>query len=161
NMLGNNGYATLLHVLAPFLSICLIAVMIFFYIKRASFISLQLMYAFAFSLIIGVPGIYLLNFRNPVKGFEIVCLWAILLNIVLYFCSYNNKTITQRKKVNKYFVVIFVIVGICQLIKTGLYFIFIVNSGVGHLAIYTEGDALVSQVPFVIRAISGMSLIMS
>ncbi|EKO3112665.1 oligosaccharide repeat unit polymerase, partial [Salmonella enterica subsp. enterica serovar Cerro] len=65
------------------------------------------------------------------------------------------------KTVNKIFVVIFFVVGFCQLVKTLLYFRFIIDSGLGHLAIYTEGEILTAQVPFVIRAISGLSLIMS
>ncbi|EKD4389710.1 oligosaccharide repeat unit polymerase, partial [Salmonella enterica subsp. enterica serovar Cerro] len=125
------------------------------------FFSLQLMYAYAFSLIIGIPSVYLLNFGEAKGGFELVCLWCILLNIILYFSACSSKVIEQKKTVNKIFVVIFFVVGFCQLVKTLLYFRFIIDSGLGHLAIYTEGEILTAQVPFVIRAISGLSLIMS
>ncbi|EEI9746963.1 oligosaccharide repeat unit polymerase, partial [Salmonella enterica subsp. enterica] len=138
------------------LSALLIVIIAYFYIKRAYFFSLQLMYAYAFSLIIGIPSVYLLNFGEAKGGFELVCLWCIL-----YFSACSSKVIEQKKTVNKIFVVIFFVVGFCQLVKTLLYFRFIIDSGLGHLAIYTEGEILTAQVPFVIRAISGLSLIMS
>ncbi|QLW76946.1 oligosaccharide repeat unit polymerase [Citrobacter freundii] len=150
-----------IEVISSFLSAILILVIIYFYIKRARFFSLQLVYSYAFSLIIGIPAIYLLNFGEPRKGFELVCLWCVLLNIVLYFSSFNSKIIKQKRTVNNIFIIIYIVVGVCQLIKTFIYFRFIVNSGLGHLAIYTEGEILTAQVPFIIRAISGLSLIMS
>lgn len=154
-------YDIFIEVISSFLSAILILVIIYFYIKRARFFSLQLVYSYAFSLIIGIPAIYLLNFGEPRKGFELVCLWCVLLNIVLYFSSFNSKIIKQKRTVNNIFIIIYIVVGVCQLIKTFIYFRFIVNSGLGHLAIYTEGEILTAQVPFIIRAISGLSLIMS
>ncbi|ECT6343904.1 oligosaccharide repeat unit polymerase [Salmonella enterica subsp. enterica serovar Cerro] len=151
----------ILKVVSSSLSALLIVIIAYFYIKRAYFFSLQLMYAYAFSLIIGIPSVYLLNFGEAKGGFELVCLWCILLNIILYFSACSSKVIEQKKTVNKIFVVIFFVVGFCQLVKTLLYFRFIIDSGLGHLAIYTEGEILTAQVPFVIRAISGLSLIMS
>lgn len=154
-------YKIFIEIVSSFLSAILLVVIIYFYIKRASFFSLQLMYSYAFSLIIGIPAIYLLNFSEPRNGFELVCLWCILLNVILYFSCFSSKTINQKNEVNNIFIIIFFVVGICQLIKTFVYFKFIINSGLGHLAIYTEGEALIAQVPFLIRAISGLSLIMS
>ncbi|MGV3983912.1 oligosaccharide repeat unit polymerase [Citrobacter portucalensis] len=154
-------YKIIIEIVSSFLSAILLVVIIYFYIKRASFFSLQLIYSYAFSLIIGIPAIYLLNFGEPRNGFELVCLWCILLNIILYFSCFSSKTINQKNEVNNTFIIIFFVVGICQLIKTFVYFKFIINSGLGHLAIYTEGEALIAQVPFLIRAISGLSLIMS
>ncbi|MGV4260079.1 oligosaccharide repeat unit polymerase [Citrobacter freundii] len=154
-------YDIVIEMASSFLSAILIVVIIYFYIKRSRFFSLQLLYSYAFSLIIGIPAIYLLNFGEPRNGFELVCLWCVLLNIVLYFSSFTSKVKKQKKTVNNIFIIIFIVVGICQLIKTFVYFRFIVNSGLGHLAIYTEGEILTAQVPFIIRAISGLSLIMS
>ncbi|MDM2748561.1 oligosaccharide repeat unit polymerase [Citrobacter sp. Cs237] len=161
NILAYQAYEIIFEIMSSSLSVLLIVIMVYFYFARARFLSLQLLYAYAFSLIIGIPAIYLLIFRELTHGFELVCLWCILLNVILYFSSFSSRVVSQGKSVNTLFTFLFYVVGFCQLFKTFLYFKFIIGSGLGHLAIYTEGDALIAQVPFVIRAISGFSLIMS
>ncbi|HBM7621066.1 TPA: oligosaccharide repeat unit polymerase, partial [Enterobacter bugandensis] len=67
----------------------------------------------------------------------------------------------QIKTINGLFKVIFLIVGACQLIKIIFYLRFILSSGLGHLAIYTDSEELLASIPFLIRAISGFSSIMA
>ncbi|MDE9433333.1 oligosaccharide repeat unit polymerase [Xenorhabdus bovienii] len=161
NATPNSIYKIVFDIISMISSSSLFLVITYFYVYRARFFSLQLMYAYVFSLIIGIPAVYLLYFRAAVNGFEIVCIWCILLNIILYFTSIDRKIKEQDRTVNNYFIILLFIVASCQLIKTILYFQFIIHSGLGHLAIYTEGEALTSRVPFLIRAISGLSLVMS
>lgn len=136
-------------------------VIVYFYINRAKYFSMQLLFAFVFSMIIGLPAIYLYFFKGASNGFELICVWGILINIVLYFTALNGKVIQQKRKINLYFKIVFLVVAFCQVFKVGIYFNFILNSGLGHLAIYTESEELLSNVPFIVRAISGLSLVMS
>lgn len=84
-----------------------------------------------------------------------------LINIILYLTAIKNVHRQQTKTINGLFKTIFLIVGACQLIKIIFYLNFILSSGLGHLAIYTESEELLASIPFLIRAISGFSSIMA
>lgn len=75
----------------------------------------------------------------------------------------NNRDCHKEEKryLTSLFYILFSIVALCQLYKILIYLMFILNSGEGHLAIYTESEELLSQVPFFIRAISGFAVVMS
>ncbi|SUI02080.1 Uncharacterised protein [Salmonella enterica subsp. indica] len=124
------------------------------YISSALFFSNATIF-FVFSLIIGLPSVYLFYFKNTDNDFGIICIWAMLINIVLYLLSTKTFYKKEERCLSSLFYAIFFIAAFCQIYKIIIYFIFILNSGAGHLAIYTESEELLSQVPFVIRAISG------
>lgn len=154
-------YGTVEDIFAVFCAIILFGEMIYFYMHRVKFISLQLMFAFVFSLIIGIPSFYLYFFKKASDGFELTCIWGMLINIILYLTAIKNVHRQQAKSINNLFKIIFSIVGVCQLIKIVFYLKFILSSGLGHLAIYTDSEELLSSIPFAIRAISGFSSIMA
>lgn len=153
-------YKIIEETFATFCTTVLIFTIIHFYIHRVKYISMQLMFSFIFSLIIGIPSIYLYFFKGAHDGFELVCIWGMLINIILYLTSTNDRQLKQYGEVNNFFKVIFILVAICQLFKIAIYLRFILSSGLGHLAIYTESDELLSSVPFAIRAIGGFSSVM-
>ncbi|CNC69145.1 O-antigen polymerase [Yersinia pseudotuberculosis] len=136
-------------------------VSIYHYINRSSFFSLGLIVAFVFSLFLGGPAVYLLYYKDLVIDYQIVLIFVIQINTMLYF--FNEGVISNKYEyvLNNTFYFLFFIVLLCQVYKIILYLIFILNSGAGHLAIYTEGDALRGSVPLIIRGISGFSIIMS
>ncbi|MES4612567.1 oligosaccharide repeat unit polymerase [Ewingella sp. CoE-038-23] len=154
-------FKSTLDVLAVISTALFCYIMVYFYINRAKYFSMQLLFAFIFSMIIGLPAVYLYFFKDANSGFELVCVWGILINIVLYLTAINGGVVQQKNKINAYFKNIFFLVSFCQVIKVGVYLKFILSSGLGHLAIYTEGEELLSNVPFIVRAISGLSLVMS
>lgn len=161
NILDYNYFDSVLYLSTILSAAILFCSIIYFYVNRARYFSLQLLFAFVFSMIIGLPAVYLYFFKDANNGFELICVWGIIINIVLYFQAQNNNIVQQEKSINIYFIVIFWVVAACQIFKVAVYFEFIMHSGLGHLAIYTEGDELLSKVPFVIRAISGFSLVMA
>ncbi|EEV8233686.1 O17/O44/O106 family O-antigen polymerase, partial [Escherichia coli] len=120
-----------------------------------------LLFAFVFSLIIGLPSIYLYYFKNANHGFEIICIWGMLINSILYLQTTETVIKEEKRYLTSLFYILFSIVALCQLYKILIYLMFILNSGEGHLAIYTESEELLSQVPFFIRAISGFAVVMS
>ncbi|MCK6894137.1 oligosaccharide repeat unit polymerase [Enterobacter bugandensis] len=148
-------------IFATFCAVFLFGEMLYFYMHRVKYISLQLMFAFVFSLIIGIPSFYLYFFKKASNGFELACIWGMLINIILYLTAIKSVHRQQIKTINGLFKVIFLIVGACQLIKIIFYLKFILSSGLGHLAIYTDSEELLASIPFLIRAISGFSSIMA
>ena len=154
-------YETVEDIFATFCAIILFGEMLYFYMHRVKYVSLQLMFAFVFSLIIGIPSFYLYFFKKASNGFELTCIWGMLINIILYLTAIKNVHRQQTKTINGLFKTIFLIVGACQLIKIIFYLNFILSSGLGHLAIYTESEELLASIPFLIRAISGFSSIMA
>ncbi|MBK4631886.1 oligosaccharide repeat unit polymerase, partial [Enterobacter hormaechei] len=99
---------------------------------------------------IGIPSFYLYFFKKASDGFELTCIWGMLINIILYLTAIKNVHRQQAKSINNLFKIIFSIVGVCQLIKIVFYLKFILSSGLGHLAIYTDSEELLSSIPFAI-----------
>lgn len=147
--------------LATISTVQLFVLMLYYYINRVRYFSLTLLFAFVFSLIIGLPSIYLYYFKNANHGFEIICIWGMLINAILYLQSTDVVIKREKRYLTNLFYFLFSIVALCQLYKIFIYLMFILNSGEGHLAIYTESEELLSQVPFTIRAISGFTVVMS
>lgn len=58
-------YETVEDIFATFCAIILFGEMLYFYMHRVKYVSLQLMFAFVFSLIIGIPSFYLYFFKKP------------------------------------------------------------------------------------------------
>lgn len=104
-------------IFATFCAVFLFGEMLYFYMHRVKYISLQLMFAFVFSLIIGIPSFYLYFFKKASNGFELACIWGMLINIILYLTAIKSVHRQQIKTINGLFKVIFLIVGACQLIK--------------------------------------------
>jgi hypothetical protein len=154
-------YRTIEDAFAVCCAVILLIVMVYFYMHRVKYISLQLMFSFVFSLIIGIPSFYLYFFKQATDGFELTCIWGMLINIVLYMTAVKGTQRQQKRGINSLFKTIFIIVACCQVIKIFIYLRFILASGVGHLAIYTESEELLASIPFAIRAISGFSSIMA
>lgn len=148
-------------ILAIISSALLIVLILYYYIYRVRFFSLTLLFSFVFSLIIGLPSIYLFYFKNTDNDFGIICIWAMLINVALYLLSTKTFYKKEERRLSNLFYAIFFIAAFCQIYKVMIYFLFILNSGAGHLAIYTESEELLSQVPFVIRAISGFTVTMA
>ncbi|HDW3731502.1 TPA: oligosaccharide repeat unit polymerase, partial [Escherichia coli] len=59
-------------ILATISTALLVVLMFYYYINRVRYLSLTLLFAFVFSLIIGLPSIYLYYFKNANHGFEII-----------------------------------------------------------------------------------------
>ncbi|HAI7537404.1 TPA: O17/O44/O73/O77/O106 family O-antigen polymerase, partial [Escherichia coli] len=148
-------------ILATISTALLVVLMFYYYINRVRYLSLTLLFAFVFSLIIGLPSIYLYYFKNANHGFEIICIWGMLINSILYLQTTETVIKEEKRYLTSLFYILFSIVALCQLYKILIYLMFILNSGEGHLAIYTESEELLSQVPFFIRAISGFAVVMS
>ncbi|EEW0399057.1 O17/O44/O73/O77/O106 family O-antigen polymerase, partial [Escherichia coli] len=70
-------------ILATISTALLVVLMFYYYINRVRYLSLTLLFAFVFSLIIGLPSIYLYYFKNANHGFEIICIWGMLINSIL------------------------------------------------------------------------------
>lgn len=151
----------IIEIFAIFGTIILGVVVAYYYINRTRYLSLSLMFAFVFSLIIGFPSVYLYFFKGANNGFEIVCVWGIYINSILYLLADTKPKKHEWRQVNNLFYVVLLIVSVCQFYKIYVYFNFIISSGAGHLAIYTESEELLSRVPFFIRAVSGFSLTMA
>ncbi|CFQ32139.1 O-antigen polymerase [Yersinia bercovieri] len=133
----------------------------FCYIKRAEKFSLGLIAAFVFSLFLGGPAVYLLIYKDLVVNFQVVLILIIQISTLIYFLDEPINSNKNDFILTKAFYFLFFIVFLCQAYKIIIYLIFILNSGLGHLAIYIEGDALRDNVPLIVRGISGFSIIIS
>lgn len=71
-----------------------------------------------------------------------------LINSILYLQTTETVIKEEKRYLTSLFYILFSIVALCQLYKILIYLMFILNSGEGHLAIYTESEELLSQVPF-------------
>lgn len=111
-------FKSTLDVLAVISTALFCYIMVYFYINRAKYFSMQLLFAFIFSMIIGLPAVYLYFFKDANSGFELVCVWGILINIVLYLTAINGGVVQQKNKINAYFKNIFFWFHFARLLKS-------------------------------------------
>lgn len=155
NLLDSNRNITFAIV-----SVLFFSVLAFFYFNRIRYFSLALMFCFMFSLILGIPAVYLI-FTTMDANFQLFLLSVIWVNLFLFSCCplFEVRATTWRNEyqLSQIFYLVFLLVAVCQFYKIFVYASFLISSGLGHLAIYTEGDELHASVPFIIRSISGFS----
>ncbi|PXW97066.1 hypothetical protein C7444_105165 [Sphaerotilus hippei] len=136
------------------------------YARRKKSFGFFLLMAISYALLFGLPCVaWVLS--NPLNDTgQINFLLGLLscgnLLTVLSHCeSYykQNKYVPFAFESNGAFVVVFVVVALAQAYKLYAYFGVLSSSEYGHLAIWVDGEALLSTVPTWIRVISGGSLL--
>ncbi|PSU85464.1 oligosaccharide repeat unit polymerase [Photobacterium kishitanii] len=154
---GYNEWINAIFFIVSVATFCLV------YFLRSSAFSLGVVYSFIFSLILGIPSLYMMIKGGFEDKFYYVLVMVLLVNIILYIISpYIGRVKSNNKMLlTPLFYVVFVISALCQLLKIAMYLKFIIASGDGHLAIYTESAKLHQSVPSIVRLISSLSYITS
>lgn len=166
------GFSGYLMVAAGASSIALLIALIYLagfchlYAYRQKNFGFFLLLSVSYAILFGVPSITVLiqgTIKNDVQKEFVVGL--LLIGIILIFLSYrearnkNQFYIPLDFRPNKAFVFILAAISLAQAFKLIAYLKVLSSSEYGHLAIWVDGDALISSVPSWIRLISGGTLI--
>lgn len=162
-IIGANSYLydVLFSLVLPLYLICLFLS----YKNRKHELSIGTIYFFCFSFLLGIPACYLFIYNSSTPSFKGLMLCIILASMFIYFLGRSLRPTDRYSlrsfRLSNFFILVFTLVSLCQFYKIYVYYSFISGSGLGHLAIYLENEALVSSVPSIIRLISGFSVIMA
>lgn len=136
------------------------------YVKRRKYFGFFLLMSLSYGLLFGIPSVAWVltnSLKNPSQVNFLLGIFAV--GNVLALLSYcesmrrRNSDSSFTFKPNEAFVAVLVAVSVAQVYKLYAYFGVLNSSEYGHLAIWIDGEALLSAVPSWIRVVSGGSLL--
>lgn len=158
---GRDVYEYLFIFIFPVYMCCLLRA---YYIRNKD-LSMSLIFFFVYSMLLGIPACYLFVVNDSTSQFSGFMLCIILSSIFVFisrpFHDPGRITSINTCRLTGLFYFVFFIVAACQSFKIYAYLTYIIESGLGHLAIYINNDELVHSVPSYIRFISGLSMVVS
>lgn len=136
------------------------------YVFRKNFFGFFLLLNFSYGLLFGIPSVAWV-LTNPLNIFSknIFILGVLSIGNLLTWLSYREsfQNLKDNKRFsfepNKAFVAVLAVIVAAQTYKLRAYFDVLSSSQYGHLAIWIDGDALLSVVPPWIRVLSGGSML--